>query len=206
MTQYAVHSVVRKVAHRTHRAQLPAHLRKKHYIGAEQQRLVPGRPLVIDEAALQRNLAELQEKAALHILEVRTMDGRVVDLATMQPAAPAPTPLLPHPKLDSVADDKQVGQYIPPYVGDDTAMPQVMPPGQKPSLLTDAAEQKAIDDTPDVPVPPSQAVDTDAELEEALAAAQADGEEGGEVEGSAPSAQEQVSSEGQPRKGRRNRR
>jgi hypothetical protein len=206
MTQYAVHSVVRAAAHRTHRAQLPAALRKKHYLGTEQVRLMPGRPLIITEDMLRRNLEDFRSKAALHILEVRMMDGRVVDLATLEPGPAAPTPLLPHPKLDSVADDKQVGQYIPPYVGDDTAMPQVMPPGQKPSLLTDAAEQKAIDDTPDVPVPPSQAVDTDAELEEALAAAQADGEEGGEVEGSAPSAQEQVSSEGQPRKGRRNRR
>ncbi len=202
MTQYAVHSVVRAAAHRTHRAQLPAALRKKHYIGTTQVRLVPGRPLIIDEAMLQRNLADLRAKAALHVLEVRTMDGRVLDLSTLEPGPAAPAPVLPHPKLDSAADDKPAGQYIPPYVGDDSAMPQVMPPGQKPSLLTEAASQKAIDDAPQAPVPPSQMVDTDAELDEALAAAQADAEE----EAPAPSAPEQVSSEGQSRRTRRNKR
>jgi hypothetical protein len=162
---YALHSVVRKTAFRTHRAMAAAHVRKKQFVGDTQMRLVPARRLLIGEDVLLRNLAEIRQKAADHILEVRTLDGRLVDLSTLQPGPAAPTPLLPHPKLDSVADDKPTGQYIPPYVGDDHAMPHVLQPGEKPSLLREAEREIGLD------AAASEAA-TDADLEAAVAAAQ----------------------------------
>jgi hypothetical protein len=189
-TQYAVHSVVRSTAFRLYRATLPQHQKKRHLICNQTLRLLPGRRLLISEKSLLKHLEELQEKAKLHILEVRTPDGRLVDLSTMATAPAEPKVLLPHPRLDSVAYDRPTGQYIPPYVGDDTAMPQVLPAGQKPQLLTQEAETKALDDAAAADKLEEKA---DAELEAAVASAQAE---------AAPPPQEEVSS----RKGKRGRR
>lgn len=191
--KYAVQSVARDVKHRTHRAQLPAHLHKKHYVLDTQTRLVAGRRLLLTEAVFQRNLAELREKAAMHILEVRTLDGRLVDLSTLEVAPAMPLPLMPHPKLDSVADDKQVGQYIPPYVGDDTAMPQVLAHGEKPELLKRAEAESALDNEA-----------ADAELDAALEAQGLSVEE----EAAAPAGPKTLSSGDQQnfRKDKKNRR
>ena len=196
--QYAIHSVVRSVKFRMHRAQLPAHLRKKHYIGTEQARLLPGRTLVVTEELLLKNLAELREKAAHHILEVRTMDGRVIDLETLVVGPAAPAVVQPHPRLDSVAYDKQVGMYIPPYVGDDTAMPQILAPGEKPALFKDAATDFTAPSSEPTTAPVAT---SEEELEAAVAAAQAEAEEAQTEEEEAPSAptgKEQVSSQEAP--------
>lgn len=184
-TQYALHSVVRKSAFRSFRAQLPAHMRKNHRVCDQTLRLVPERRLLITETVLRKHLEELRQKCAMHILEVRTMDGRLVDLKTLTPGPAAPAVVQPHPRLDSVAYDTPTGQYIPPYVGDDMSMPSVLPPGQKPSLLTQeeatrrldeeakkaAVEAAPVQDAPTVP-------DVDAELEAAIAEAQSEASEG----------------------------
>ena len=193
-TQYAVHSTVRKAAFRSFRAQLPAHLRKNHRICDQSMRLVPDRRLVITDKVLLKHLPELREKEAQHILEVRTVDGRLVDLATMEPGLPAPAVIPPHPRLDSVAYDTPTGQYIPPYVGDDGAMPNVLPPGEKPQLLTQDERERVLDDAAAAEKLAAEAAateaTTDAELEAAIEAAQAEASEE-----AAPSTQEEVSSE-----------
>lgn len=198
VVHYAIHSVVRKKAFRAQRAEKAAHLRKKHYVGDTQMRLVPERRMLISEPVLLRNLVSIRQQAANHILEVRTLDGRLVDLSTLQPGPAAPIPPLPHPKLDSVADDKQTGQYIPPYVGDDHAMPPVLKPGEKPALLRDAEQEIALD--------AESVIDTDDELAAAVAAAQQEASSEA-AEPPAPLPKEEVSSEPAPdRRGRRNRR
>jgi len=198
---YTLHNVSRHVSFRSSRASAASHMRKKHYVGDTQMRLVPARPLRVSEDVIKRNIVELRQKAAQHILEVRTLDGRLVDLETMEAAPAAPMPLLPHPKLDSVADDKQVGQYIPPYVGDDMAMPLVLPPGEKPALLKDS--EMNFPPPAATPEAPPADITTDADLEAAIEAAQQEAAE----EPPAPTTQEAVSSEAeQARKGRRNRR
>ncbi|MHB8815795.1 MAG: hypothetical protein ACYDAE_21390, partial [Steroidobacteraceae bacterium] len=141
----------------------------------------------------------LRQKCADHVLEVRTPDGRVVDLTTMEPGTAAPKVPLPNKLLDSVARDKPTGQYIPPYVGDDTSMPQVLPPGQKPALLDEraydaghaAAAEAAASAEPPPPV----------EIDAAVDAAQADA--AADAETSAPAAPEAVSSGKGSKKSRR---
>ena len=196
-TPYVVHSVVRKVRHRTFRAQAPAAIRRKQYIGDTQARLVPGAKMYVSEEWLKRNLLELQQKHDDRIIEVRTPDGRLVDLHTLEPAAPAPVPPKPNFLPDSVARDRKIGQYIPPYVGDDTAMPQVLPAGQKPDLLTQMR-----DDAPKAePVAPPAPASDDPDLETAVSAAQeAMGED---APPPAPPEAEQVSSGKGSRRSRR---
>jgi hypothetical protein len=142
---YLIHNVSRDVRHRTHRAQAATHSKKKHFLNGGSVRVLRARPLLMSHAQLLQHLPELREKHVQHMLEVRTPDGRTVDLNTFQLAAPAPAVVLPHPKLDSAADDLQVGQYIPPYVGDDGAMPSVLAPGEKPALLQAVEDAEHID-------------------------------------------------------------
>ena len=180
---YAIHSVTRHPKNRTHRAKLPAAMRKRQFIGPQQRRLVPARPMLMDEEELVKNLEELRQKAAARILEVRTTDGRVVDLSTLEAAPAVHSPPLPHRRLDSVEYDKKVGQYIPPYVGDDLAMPQMLAPGEKPALLEQAGLDFAHPEA-------ASSADEEAAIDAALAAA------------SAPSAGEPVSL-GEGKKGKK---
>lgn len=201
-THYALHSVVRKKNFRFHRAQLGAHMKRKHFLGNGTLRLVPDRRLVISEELLMKHLDEFRQKAADHVLEVRTLDGRLFDLMTLKAGPAEPTPPLPHPPLDSIANDKQVGQYIPPYVGDDNSLPQVLAPGEKPALFAQA-EQEYAPDAPEV-TSADVVVESDAALEAAIEAAQQDATE--DAATPAPSISEQVSSTQALRKGGRNRR
>lgn len=199
MTQYVIHSVVRSVHHRTHRAKLPAAVHRKQYVGDVQARLVPGARLMVDDVWVKRNLLELRQKHADHILEVRTTDGRVVDLTTLEPGPAAPKTPLVNKRLDSVKYDTPTGQYIPPYVGDDSAMPQVLPPGQKPSLLDERvfdAGHAAVTEPAPAPNAPAP-VDVDSAVDAAISAAAA------EDEPPAPAASEAVSSGKGSKKSRR---
>jgi hypothetical protein len=207
---FALHSTVRKQSGRLHRAQAAAHVRKKHYIGAEQLRLLPDRRLLISKEVLLRNLPELRQKAGEHILEVRALDGRLIDLNTLTPGPAAPVPPLPNVRLDSVAYDTPTGQYIPPYVGDDSAMPVVLPHGEKPALLKGAERELALDEealaaeTLQGSTQPGGFSVDDPELDAAIAAAQQVTAEVVPASPPAPSASKEVSSRG-PRDGHRRR-
>jgi hypothetical protein len=153
----------------------------KQYVGDLQHRLIAGRPVLVSEEMVRRNLTELKFKAAAHMIELRTRDGRLVDLNTMEAAPPAPPTILPHPVLDSVANDKTWKyppgwKFVPPNANADGTMPQILKDGEKPALFSDTSMDETIaaatEPTPapeDTPV-----VSTDAELEAALAAAQAE--------------------------------
>ena len=75
----------------------------------------------------------------------------------------------PNIRPDSVKYDRPTGMYIPPYVGDDAAMPQVLPHGEKPELL-----KKAEDTTSAIPVAPVKPPEDelDAQIEAAKKATQ----------------------------------
>lgn len=106
-TQYAIHNASRSVHSRTARAQGATHKGLKQHVLDTQKRLVRGRPLIISEEELKRNLPELKEKAAKGLIHVKTADGRHVDLETLE-AGPAPAaPPKPTPPLDTVARDQQ---------------------------------------------------------------------------------------------------
>jgi len=144
--QYKLCSVVRSRHNRTQRAALPVKPRRKQYVGNEMIRLAHGRPTIITGETLQKNLEEIKDKVANHVLEVRTMDDKLVDLETMEAidtAAPAGE-TRPQFPLDSVANDKNFpGLNMPPaYPNDDLTPPEVLEPGQKPDLF-EAAETVA---------------------------------------------------------------
>ncbi len=120
---YVIHVVSHAKHNRSARAALPKNPSKRQYLGENQIRVVRGRPRVVTEDFVKKYLSQLMAKQEAHEIEVRTPDGRKVDLLTLTPEpVPAVTPL-PHPPLDSVANDKRfptpVGyKYIPPYVND----------------------------------------------------------------------------------------
>ena len=143
--QYMLRSVVRSIHNRTQRAALPVKPRRKQYVGNDMIRLAHGRATVITEDQLVRNIADIKAKVAAHILEVRTMDGRLFDLETGQPVeAPVTENTQPQFPTDSVANDKNFEglNITPPYMNDDLTPPEVLAPGAKPSLF-DNAEQVA---------------------------------------------------------------
>lgn len=153
-TTYAIHSTVRGRHNRSQRAAQPVHHRFKQHLGDSQRRLIRGRPLLLPEEEFLRALPEIKAKAALGVLEVRTVDGVRVDLETLQPLAPPAATPLPAPPLDSIADDKPWGETIPRFAGDELA-PSV-DPNQEPALLADL---DAIDEDEDggEPAPASAA-------------------------------------------------
>lgn len=143
MGTYAIHNTVRGRHNRAQRAAQPQHHRFKHYIAG--QRLIRGRPLTITEEQFQAGLADIKAKAAVGILEVRTPDGRLLDLETMQPVAPAPpSPPLPNPPDDSIANDKPWGETIPRYPGEEPP-----PEGrEEPKLVSDLESTEEDEEAP----------------------------------------------------------
>jgi hypothetical protein len=113
------------------------------------------------------------------------MDGRKVDLETMMAERGIPSPPLPHPVLDSIANDKNegIGQVIPPYVGDDqSSMPHILPKGQIPEVLKKKAAEERME---------KEDAAADAEVEAAMKSLGEDEDE----DPSAPKAGEDVSSD-----------
>lgn len=148
MTQamYAVHNTARGRHNRHHRAAAATHRGMKQHIGDGQHRLIRGRPVFLTEEMFQKYLPDLQARAAAHLLEVRTMDGRKVDLSTLEVQAAPALPPMPHFPPNSIAnDEKRLGkEVIPPYVGDDQhSLPNVLPPGQLPEVLQKLADDEA---------------------------------------------------------------
>lgn len=156
LTRYQLISMVRSRHNRSARMALPVAPRRKQYIGDSMLRLAHGRPLIITEEVLRKNLAEVKEKAAGHVLEVRTMDGKLVDLDTLQPIVGTEAvegDTRPQFQLDSIANDKNFpGLDMPPsYPNDDLTPPQVLEAGQKPALFEDAEQVAREADEPDAP-------------------------------------------------------
>lgn len=139
MAHYQIHNTTRDRSNRTQRAQSVG-LRFKHYVGAEQIRMVRARALNVTEEWIAANLDELQDKAGRGILEVRTLDGAVVDLSTMTAGKSPLSPPLPHPVLDSAANDKAAGEPKQMYPGG-TTVAEVE--ARKEALLQAQAEMAA---------------------------------------------------------------
>jgi hypothetical protein len=214
--EYMIHSTARSRHTRAQRAALPQNPRMKQYVGHEQRRLIRGQPILVTEEVLKKNLGELRTKQANHMIEVRTRDGRLVDLETLAPGAAIALPPQARQPLDSLANDRNFKQpegykFVPPRGGDDATMPQLVADGEKPALLKQAelAEPLPVEGAPavaatEVVAAPEAApvvASTDAELEAALAAAQSDA-----ADDPAPPEVEDVSSGEAPKKGKRSRR
>lgn len=152
MKMYSVHSNVRS-RDRSKRFASIEHRRKKQHIGPTQARLMVGRPLLLSEAQLMAMLDELKVKEAKGLLEVRTPDGRRVDLKTMT-EAPAPvSPPAPHPPLDSAANDINGGEKMPQFRG---GVPEVDLPQEEIEIpaeyIADGPTEVAEEPIEDIPV------------------------------------------------------
>jgi len=141
---YMVHSTVRSVHTRTKRAAAPIHYRRSQFILDSQRRLMPGRPVLISQADLEKNLVHLRELQELGIALVKTVDGRLVDLDSLTPVPSIPTPPLPSPTLDSAKNDPPRGQAFYPA------------PGQQGSEAhAKASQEKAAKVEVEEPIPPT---------------------------------------------------
>lgn len=215
--EYMIHSTARSRHTRAARASLPQNPRMKQYVGTDQRRLIRGQPILVTEEVLQKNLEELRAKQANHMLEVRTRDGRLVDLETLTPAPAMALEPKPKPRLDSVANDRNFKQpegykFVAPRGGDDANMPQLVQDGDKPALLKEAElmeptpgeDSAPVDAATEVVAAPEEhaPVTTDAELDAALEAAQAEATDEPETP-AADTETEDVSSEEAPKRGRR---
>ena len=208
LVTFMLHSTTRGPANRTARAALPGRLRKKNFIGTDQLRLIHGKPVMITKEVLIRNFEEIKAKAAGQILEVRTMDGRVLDLNTMEtPPLPATTPAPDFP-LDSINRDTPWGEKMAPHHGDNLGADETQDTGL-PELMAQAPREVSPDAVDTGSLPPDS-VDSDGELEAAMAAAADDEGESSDTE--APPADEEaapalveeheVVSEGSSKKGK----
>ena len=133
---FHLHNTTRGRGNRTLRAQAPAHLRFKQYVTNTQLRLIRGRPLLVSEDTVRANLDELRQKSQQGILELRTVDGRLVDLSTLKApeffGTPSPLPNFP---LDDANLDKPAGERMTPFAGENAFVNE-----QTPALLQGAPE------------------------------------------------------------------
>lgn len=114
MPDFYVHSGVRKRHTRLKRMQASTHPALVQHIGGLIVRR--SRPVRISEAKVAEILPQLQQAHAEGRLELRTPDGRLVDLQSLAPVtAPEVSRPLPNPPLDSAANDKPTGAQLPAY-------------------------------------------------------------------------------------------
>lgn len=115
---YAIHSMARGRANRTARAAAPTHRGMVLWVGKQQSRIVRGRPLLWTKDQVLLNLDELKKLVSESKIEVKTTDGRRVDLNTLESSPTLPSAPLPHPPLDSAANDSpHVGEHMPQMKG-----------------------------------------------------------------------------------------
>jgi len=135
--RFGIHNVSRGRQNRTVRAAGVAR-GLKQYIGGT-HRLIRGQVLVLTAEQLQLHTKELAEKEAAGLIEVRTLDGRLVSMADpSKMPAPAPVaPPVPVVVLDSIANDQQnVGQAMPQFPDGDAVMD--VDPNKVPELVAKA--------------------------------------------------------------------
>jgi hypothetical protein len=129
-------------------------------IGGGEITLRRKRPVVVPEALFMKNLAEIKRLNEEGILEVRALTGELIDLKTMEAAAPAAPKPLPVRKLDSIVNDKPRGRPMPLYPEGKgltekaevpTAMTEEMPEGKEPedvSVNLSDTEPPPVEETP----------------------------------------------------------
>ena len=109
-------------ANRTLRAQQAKHHPLRQHLGGGKYRIIRGRPITLTESEVMTHIKEIREKVLSGALEIRTQDGRLVDVETGEPMTDLQKSMpLPNPPMDSIANDKQnVGQRMPQFAGGDT--------------------------------------------------------------------------------------
>lgn len=140
--KFLLKSVVRGRMNRTLRAQQPVHHRLKQYLAGGKYRIIRGRPVVLQRSEVDKYFDELKTKIAGGVFELCTMDGRLVNIDSLEPIKElGPSTPLPNPPLDSIANDQQnVGQLIPQFPGGHVEGQQVDKPDLVAKAETEATE------------------------------------------------------------------
>lgn len=108
-----LHNTVRRRHTRLKRMQAAGRHRFKQFVG--DVRVNRNRPRPVRQSFVEEHLEQLKAMVEDGTMEVRTVGGELVDLNTMKAAAPVATKPQPKPRMDSIANDKQVGKPIPVY-------------------------------------------------------------------------------------------
>lgn len=108
---FCLHSLVRSPRTRVARAKAPVHIRRQQFVLKTQQRLLPGRRIMLNEDAFKANLNEIRDLVRQGILEVRTPAGQIVDVNTFA-ISPLEQQLMPHPRLDDANNDPPAGRAV----------------------------------------------------------------------------------------------
>lgn len=150
-TIFHIHSLVRDVTTRLDRARSPVRHRFSQMLGGGLVRLIRKRPQPVMMHTLMQLLPELKQKEALGYLKVTTLDGRRINLDTLQVVSDAPvTPPIPEKLVDVVEKDETfpggVGQDFPQMPG---ALPRTAEPVM-PAVLQEIPE--GTDEAPEVEV------------------------------------------------------
>lgn len=134
---YFIHNGARDVETRTLRARQSRHRGLKQYVLDSQRRLLRGRPLRITEEELQKNLTQLQAQEKEGILYITSLDGRVLDLQTMELLAPPPQAITtPNRMLDDAAREPVTGVPMA-SLGDEPPPAHFVMPVQPPLAALD---------------------------------------------------------------------
>jgi len=132
---FYIHNTIRSRHNRTQRAASASHRGMKQYIGGT-HRVIRSQPLAMAESVFRTHLDEIKAKAKEGLIQVKTRDGRLVDLESLTPTTPVMegNPL-PKPPLDSIQNDMPAGENRPQFPG---GLPEVQTEEQlnkKPSLF-----------------------------------------------------------------------
>lgn len=133
---FKIHSLVRDISTRVHRAKSPTRHRFNMLLGGGLIRVARKRPATVTKAILQRLMPELLDKEARGMLMVTDVIGRRLSLDTLtvieSSNPPVPTP---NPPLDTAATDNKypIGEPKPMFFGGapesmEVETPEVMQP------------------------------------------------------------------------------
>lgn len=139
-TKYLIHNTTHGRHNRGQRRLNPRHNTRTRTPTGD--RVLRARPRVVYRHQLEQHIEQYRALVANGSLEIRTMDGGLVDLTTF-----TATPTLPHqppPKerIDTLANDTPIGIPMPQFVEG------------IPLELSDEAAQAALDDVPPAPALP----------------------------------------------------
>jgi hypothetical protein len=166
---FLIHNTAHHPKTRLIRAQAPVHPRHKQFILKSQRRLIPNRPVEIEERELAANLEELRKLEKQGILEVRTKAGRLVNLHTFDvesDPAEAPKPNFPDQTLHNAPPRGKSKSFIP----DTTEEITVKLAEHAGGGMTEEAMAQADEDAQLPPLPPElQHLDDPAPAVEAVA-------------------------------------
>ncbi len=179
----------------------PGRVRAKQFVGDNGVRLMRQRPVVVTGEWVTTHLGELREKSSWGVLEVRTLDGRRLDLSELTVQAAPVDPPQPSFLPDSAALDKpHFGHNVQKFPGAKTLEETIAAE----AALAEAERAEAAATAPAEPTTEmsQEAADLFAQAAEDMSTPEEAAPEAA-TEESAPAESDQPAQTGHSRKGRR---